>query len=440
VAELTPVLIITVLLVLNALFVAAEFAIVSVPRTSIERRAQQGNRIARIVRGILADPRRQDRFIATAQLGITVASLGLGMYGEHVLAEWIYHQLESFGAAGFAAAHTVATVLSVAFLTYLHIVIGEMIPKSLALQSAEKSVLWITPTMQVINIAVYPIVIALNAVGNLMLRLVGINRSVMSTDHYYTPEELALIIDESEEGGQLRAEAGRMLRELFAFSDTSAREAMVPRVRVTGIEIGSAPEDVRRIAMVSGHTRYPVFEGDLDHIVGYVHIKELVALVDAGRVVTGRDAHPIPQVPDTAPLDDVLAMFRRHAAPMAVVFDEHGGTAGVITLEDLFYEVAGDIPEGNLERTSITPDGAGGFLVEGTVRIDEVGEALGIELEHPDVDSVSGLVLAELGRLPTVGEIIEYDHVRFEVTKVERHGVGEARVSHVTAAEGESGR
>ena len=190
---------------------------------------------------------------------------------------------------------------------------------------------------------------------------------------------------------------------------------MVPRVRVTGIEIGSAPEDVRRTAMESGHTRYPVFDGDLDHIVGYIHIKELVALVDAGRVVTGRDAHPIPQVPDTAPLDDVLATFRRHAAPMAVVFDEHGGTAGVITLEDLFYEVAGDIPEGAAEVPDIAPDGTGGFRVEGTVRIDKVG----------------GLVLAVLGRLPVTGEAVEYDHVRFEVTRVERHGVGEARVSHV---------
>jgi CBS domain containing-hemolysin-like protein len=432
VAELTPILIIIGLLALNALFVAAEFAIVGVPRTAIERRAQQGNRIARVVRGVLADPRRQDRFIATAQLGITVASLGLGMYGEHVMAEWIYHHVSVFAGAGsWAASHTLATILSVAALTYLHIVLGEMIPKSLALQSAERTVLWITPLMRTINLAVYPIVVALNAIGNLMLRLVGINRAEGSSDHHYSPEELALIIDESEEGGQLRAEAGQMLRELFAFSDTSAREAMVPRVRVTGIEVGSAPEDVRRIAMVSGHTRYPVYDGDLDHTVGYIHIKELVALADAGRVVTGRDAHPIPQVPDTAPLDDVLATFRRHAAPMAVVFDEHGGTAGVITLEDLFYEVAGDIPEGNLERTSITPDGAGGFLVEGTVRIDEVGEALGIELDHPDVDSVSGLVLTELGRLPTVGETIEYDHVRFQVTKVERHGVGEARVSHV---------
>ena len=358
-AELVPILIIVVLLARNALFVAAEFAIVGVPRASIERRAQEGSRVARIVRGVLTDPRRQDRFIATAQLGITVASLGLGMYGEHVLADWIFHHVSTFAGAGsWAASHTLATILSVAFLTYLHIVLGEMIPKSLALQSAEKSALWITPVMQAVNLVVYPIVIALNATGNLMLRLVGVNRAQGSSDRHYSPEELALIVDESEAGGQLRAEAGQMLRELFAFSDTSAREAMVPRVRVTGIEIGSAPEDVRHTAMVSGHTRYPVFDGDLDHIVGYIHIKELVALVEAGRVVTGRDAHPIPQVPDTETLDDVLATFRRHAAPMAVVFDEHGGTAGVITLEDLFYEVAGRT--GRLPRRRDRPHRQGG--------------------------------------------------------------------------------
>ena len=431
-AELVPVLIIVALLGLNALFVAAEFAIVSVPRTAIDRRAQQGNRIARVVQGVLKDTRRQDRFIATAQLGITVASLGLGMYGEHVLAEWIYHHLEAIGLASWGAAHSMSTVASVAVLTYLHIVLGEMIPKSLALQGAEHSVLWITPLMRVINIAVFPLVVALNATGNLLLRLVGIDRREGSSDHHYSPEELALIVDESEEAGQ-------MLRELFAFGDRSAREAMVPRVRVTGIEIGSEPGTVRKIAIASGHTRYPIFDGDLDHIIGYVHIKELMGLVAAGKPVTAADVHAIPQIPDTAALDDVLATFRRHAAPMAVVFDEHGGTAGVITLEDLFYEVAGDIPEGHLSATSIAADGRGGFLVEGTVRIDKVGEALGCELEHPDVDSVSGLVLAVLGRLPVVGEAVEYDHVRFEVTKVERHGVGEARVSHVVPRDGDSG-
>jgi len=431
VAELGPILIVIGLLALNALFVAAEFAIVSVPRPTIERRAQQGSPLARLVRSVLNDTVRQDRYIATAQLGITVASLGLGMYGEHVLAEWIYHHLYGWGVAGWVTSHSLATIVSIAILTYLHIVFGEMIPKSLALQGAERTALWITPLMRTITMIVFVPVVVLNAIGNLLLRLVGIDRREGSADHHYSPEELALIVDESEEGGQLRAEAGQMLRELFAFSDRSAREAMVPRVRVTGIEVGSDPDTVRTFALRSGHTRYPIFDGDLDHIVGYVHIKELLSIVEAGKPVTAADAHPIPQIPETTPLDDVLATFRRHAAPMAVVFDEHGGTAGVITLEDLFYEVAGDIPEGHADQPSIVALGDGRFRVEGTVRIDKVGEALGVELEHPDVDSVSGLVLALLGRLPVVGEAVEYDHVRFEVTRVERHGVGEALVSHV---------
>ena len=205
------------------------------------------------------------------------------MYGEHVLAEWICHHVEAFaGASSWVAAHTLASVLSVAVLTYLHIVIGEMIPKSLALQSAERTVLWITPVMRAIEPAVFPLVVALNAIGNLMLRAGRHQpRARRSSDHHYTPEELAFIVEESQEGGLLRAEAGQILRELFAFGDTSAREAMVPRVRVAGIAVGCAPEDVRRIVAWSrAHTRYPVFDGDLDHIVGNIHIKELLG---AGR-------------------------------------------------------------------------------------------------------------------------------------------------------------
>jgi CBS domain containing-hemolysin-like protein len=221
---LVPIAIILMLVVLNGLFVAAEFAIVGVPRAAIERRAQQGNRIARVVRSVLADPRRQDRFIATAQLGITVASLGLGMYGEHVLADWIYRHLQAYGADSWPAAHTVATIASVAFLTYLHIVLGEMIPKSLALQSAEKSALWITPVMQSVTLVVFPIVVALNAVGNLMLRLVGINRSEGSSDHHYSPEELALIASSSPSA--IRRRARRWCR---ASASPASRSGRRPR-------------------------------------------------------------------------------------------------------------------------------------------------------------------------------------------------------------------
>jgi CBS domain containing-hemolysin-like protein len=430
--SLVPFLIVTLLLLLNALFVAAEFAIVSAPRMAIERRASSGDRLARTVHAILTSSQRQDQFIATAQLGITLASLGLGMYGEHVLAEWLIHEFQAFGWGAWAAAHTIASVISIAILTYFHIVVGEMIPKSLALQSAERTALWITPVMLTVRAPLFPFVVILNAVGNGLLRLVGIDRRTAPLERLYTPEELALIVEESEAGGLLRAEAGQMLRELFAFGDRTAREAMVPRVRVGGIHLGADADEVRSLVEAFPHTRFPVFEADLDHIVGQTHIKDLLRLVESGKSVTSDEIHPVPIVPETATLGVVLAELRRQASQMAIVFDEHGGTAGIITLEDVFDEVAGEIQEEPAEEQNIIDEGNGYWRVAGTVRIDQVGAAIGCELEHPEVDSVSGLVLTLLGHPPAVGDAIEYDHVRFEVTAVHGLGVQECRVSHVT--------
>lgn len=320
-----------------------------------------------------------------------------------------------------------------AVLTYFHIVIGEMIPKSLALQSAERTVLWITPVMLAIRTALFPFVVVLNAVGNGLLRLVGVDRREASTDHLYSPEELALVVEESQAGGLLRQDAGQVVRDLFAFGDTTAREAMVPRVQVGGVALGSTPDQVRLIVAAVPHTRYPVFDGDLDHIVGQVHIKELLDAVEHGQSVTTAMVRPVPFIPETAPLDRVLATLRKQASQMAAVFDEHGGTAGIITLEDLFDEVAGEIQDAPTGQQRIVRDASGGLRVAGTVRIEEVGEALGVVLEHPDVDSVSGLVLAQLGHLPAVGDAVEYDHVRFEVTAVQRRGVRECLVSVIEA-------
>jgi len=196
---LVPIGIIALLLLLNALFVAAEFALIGVPRATVERLAAAGHKTARLLARVLSMPRLQDQYIATAQLGITVASLGLGMYGEHVIAEWIAGWLHSFGPGGKFAEHTVASVVAIVVLTYFHIVIGEMVPKTLALQYSEPTSLWITPVMGWIRLALYPLVIALNGIGNTLLRLVGITRT--ATHHVHSPEELELIIEESERGG-----------------------------------------------------------------------------------------------------------------------------------------------------------------------------------------------------------------------------------------------
>lgn len=424
--------IILALVLANGLFVAAEFAIVGATRASIEHQAAHGNRLAQRVAYILEEPRRQDRYIATTQIGISIASLGLGMYGEHVLAEWIVPWLEPYDDNPWIAAHALASGIAVAVLTYLHIVLGEMVPKALALQSADETVLYVSPVIEALELALKPLVVALNATGNALLRVVGIRRQEVEAERYHTPEELEYIVKESQEGGLLRGEAGKILRELFEFGDLTAAQAMVPRVRLVGIPVETEVDELRQVVRTHPHTRYPVYAGDLDHIIGSVHIKALLRHFIAGRSVTARDARPVPHIPATMAMDDVLAAMRRHSAQMAVVMDEYGGTAGLVTIEDLFEEVVGEIEEGR-ERVPIVREADGRLLVRGTVRLKDVGEALGIALEHADVQSVSGLVLTELGRPAAVQDVVTWSGIRVEVKSIAGLGVGDAIVSKVTS-------
>jgi CBS domain containing-hemolysin-like protein len=351
------------------------------------------------------------------------------MYGEHVLADAIYALLGGAGAPRWLLSHALASVLAVAVLTYFHIVVGEMVPKSLALQYAEPMVLWITPPMLWIKNILFPIVYALNGLGNLVLRMLGINRQAPRTEQYYTPEELQLIVQESEELGVLRAESSQMLQELFEFGDLTAGQIMVPRVRIVGVPLGAEPAEIRELLPHAPHTRYPVYHEDLDQIVGMIHIKDLMRLV--WREETVRDTHvrPIPIAPETAPLDAVLTTMRRENTQMALIIDEHGGTSGIVTLDDLFQEVVGDIEEGPARTPQVYRDAQGRLRVPGTMRIDELGQQFDLELEHRDVDSVSGLILTLLGRPPRTGDSVRYERLEFEVTAVKGLGVDECAVT-----------
>jgi CBS domain containing-hemolysin-like protein len=220
-----------------------------------------------------------------------------------------------------------------------------------------------------------------------------------------------------------------MLQVLFEFGSLTAGEVMVPRVRITGIPLGSMPSDIRALLRTSAHTRYPVIEQDLDHIVGMIHIKDLLRLLLRNESVGQRHARPLPLVPETAPIDTVLATMRRERTQMVIVLDEHGGTAGIVTLEDLFEEVVGDIDEGPGSAPQPYRDGDGRLRVPGTLRLDELGQEFSLDLEHEEVDSVSGLVLTLLGRPATVGDTVRYDRLMIEVTEVKGHGVEEAAVS-----------
>jgi CBS domain containing-hemolysin-like protein len=420
--------IILLLVLANGLFVTAEFAIVGVPRASIEHRASQGSRLARLVSRTLEDPRRQDRYIATTQVGISVASLGLGMYGEHVLAEWIAARLAPLDATRWITAHAAASVVAIALLTYLHIVIGEMVPKALALQRAVPAVLAVSPFILVLQTALWPVVVGLNAIGNRLLRVFGIRRQAVAAERYHTTEEIEYIVEESQEGGLLRGEAGQILRELFEFGDLTAGEVMVPRVLLTGIAVGTPPSELRAIVQHKVYTRYPVYAGSLDNIVGSVHIKQLLRLLIDDKPVTARDARPLPYIPGPTPLDGVLAGMRRYRAQMAVVMDQHGGTAGLVTMEDLFERVVGDIEEGH-GLTSLVRESPDSVRVRGAVRLREAGRALGVPLEHPKVTTISGLVLLLLGRPAVAGDSVTWQHVRIDVTAVAGRGVEAALVT-----------
>jgi CBS domain containing-hemolysin-like protein len=430
-AELAVIIVVTLLLVgLNGLFVASEFAIISASRAALAAQAQQGDPIASRASWILDNPLRLDRYIATAQLGITFASLGLGMYGEHNLARLIGGWLIAVGMPETGvtiSAHGLATLIALTLVTYLHVVFGEMIPKSLALTHSLGTVRWVLRPMLFVALLFRPLVLALTGVGNALLRLIGFHRG-RGASHYYGSDELEELVHESRESGLIPEEGERVFREIIDFSEITAAEAMVPRVRVDSIPVLATHEVLREIVGTRPRTRYPVVDGSLDQIVGTVHIKALLRLLDQGESLRPEHVHEVAYVPEPATLEQVLAAMDRTRNQMVVVMDEHGGTGGIVTIEDICAEAIGDVEEGLEDQPDIVELGPDRWQVQGTVRLDTLSAAVDRDLEHDDIITVSGLILGLLGRPARRGDSVYWHAFRFTVSLLHGRGVAIAIV------------
>jgi CBS domain containing-hemolysin-like protein len=429
---LTPFLIITVLILLNGIFVAAEFGLIAAPPTRIAQRVESGSTDARRILTILRSPLLQNRYLATAQIGITVVSLGLGMYGEHTIAEWLYEPLSHYTNFAEPLAHTVATVLAVSILTYLHVVLGEMVPKSLALHYAEGTALRVSLPMRILEWSIFPAIFVLNSLGNFVTRLIGV-RPPESHSRLLSPEELEYIIDESYEGGLIEQAEQLFIENIFDLKERTVGQVMTPRTRIVGISVDETEETVLARVCESHHSRYPIFDHNLDQIIGVLHVKDLArhrlkpdAPFDLRELAQRR---PVSYVPDTVPLDEMLVRFRQERIPLAIVVDEFGGTAGLLTLEDLVEEVVGEIQDEFDEETApFERVDEFTLRVQGNLLLDELNQHFDLELEHPEVNTVGGLIMTELGRIPEAGDEVTVEGIIFTVENVEGMAVHAARV------------
>ncbi len=428
---IAEIIIILLLILLNGLFVAAEFALLGAPRTALEQMAANGNLVARRIAQVLKTPKLQDRYIATAQLGVTFASLGLGMYGEVTLAEWIQAWLGQFEAewVGWLIAHGAATLASLTLLTYLHIVLGEMVPKALSLQYAARLCLLITMPMYVVQFCLYPLVVGMNMLGNFLLKLMGVDRNE-SKSYYHSAEELQYIIEESHEKGALPEESGRIMDGLFDLDELYVHQVMTPRVRMDAIPEGASAEQIRDIVGRTHRTRYPVYRGNFDRIIGMVHARDLFCLMAGGGSLTADCIHAIPKVPHTVKFDNVVDIMRKDNARMAVIMDEQGGTAGLLTLTDVFTEVMG-WDRGRIRMINDLSADEVGYAcdVSGLARIEDLAEAFAIEVKNEEVDTVGGLILDLLQAPAKEGDAVSALGLDFKVTQAANGGVTRCTVT-----------
>jgi CBS domain containing-hemolysin-like protein len=421
------------LVALNALFVGAEFALVRIRNTQVEQLIEQGRASARLVRDAT---RKLDGYLAVCQLGITIASIGLGYVAEPAFTRGIEGFLGDATGLPDGANHLVAAAIALSIVTFLHVVFGELAPKSVAIARPEGTSLFVAPFMKFFYYLFRPGVIVFNGTANAFVRLFGVPPA-SETEETHTEEEIRRLITHSTNRGILEESEEVMLDAVFDLADTVAREIMVPKPDVVSIPADTPLSELVTLAAEGTHTRYPVHEVNKpDSIIGLVHVKDVLRSVHAegkldGDTVAQNILRKVIVVPENRPIDEILADFQRQEIQMAIVIDEWGSFEGLITIEDILEEIVGEIrDEFDEEEPMVKALEDGVYAVDGRIPIQLVNETLDTEFESKDFDTIGGLVLGSLGRPPEVGDEISQDG---HVLRVEE--VDGARVAQVLIRE-----
>jgi CBS domain containing-hemolysin-like protein len=413
-----------VLVFANGFFVAAEFAIVSVRKTRVDQLIAEGHRGARVVRRAVTDP---DSYIAATQLGITMASLGLGWIGEPALAsliEPVFRFLPTPLAA--TTSHSIAVAIAFAIVTALHIVFGELAPKTIALERAEATALLVVKPTELFMKLFWPFIRVLNGAGQAVVRMLGL-RSKGGHAMVHSEEELKMLVTASQEAGVLEEDEEQMLHRVFGFGDLTAGQIMTPRTEIVAIA-ADAPKDALIEVLAEGrHTRLPVYRTDLDDVIGFLYVTDLLrTLASAGTVDAGGLAREALTVPETIAADALLAEMRRRRVREAIVIDEYGGTAGVVTFESLMERIIGDTGGefGGSAKIVVRTDGSAD--IDGLSLVGDVNTQFGLHIDETAYTTIGGYVLGRLGRRARVGDTIEIEGRRMRVEQLD--GLRVARV------------
>lgn len=408
-----------IIIALSAFFVASEFAIVKVRSTRIDQLVEEGNKRALAAKKILSN---LDEYLSTVQLGITILSLVLGWIGEKTVSHLLMPVFSFIHITG-PSVHVISTILAFLLITFVHVVVGELAPKTVAIQKAETISLLTSRPLILIHRILYPFVWLLNTSSRLVTRLFGL-KIVNENELAHTEEELRIIVSESYKSGEINQSEFKYVNKIFEFDNRIAKEIMVPRTEITSLSKEDSFDELLQTIREERFTRYPVIDGDKDHIIGMVNAKELLTdlLSDSDRNKSTLNSYirPIIRVIDTIPIQELLLMMQKERIHMAVLIDEYGGTSGLVTVEDIIEEIVGEIrDEFDMDEVPLVRKiKENHYIIDSKVLVSEVNDLLGTNINDEDIDTIGGWVLTENYEAKQ-GDIIEYENFDFIIKEME---------------------